>query len=180
MRKLGEILKATPKNTGVAGKAGPGRGKPGAKKEPGLNEAPTLDELGLTKKESAIAQKLAGLSDQAEVLQLEIVKQRANPSVVTERSQRDADKLVKDEPELAKLVWGANLKKPAIAESPQLWGDIPHWERRPGLASSGSTQMAPPESSAPTLEGIRPHRNKVLSGQFSASCFSSLSRALTV
>lgn len=65
MRKLGEILKATPKNTGVAGKAGPGRGKPGAKKEPGLNEAPTLDELGLTKKESAIAQKLAGLSDKA-------------------------------------------------------------------------------------------------------------------
>jgi hypothetical protein len=65
MRKLGEILQATPKNTGVRGKAGPGRGKPGTKVEPGFNDAPTLDELGLTKKESAVAQKLASLPEKA-------------------------------------------------------------------------------------------------------------------
>ena len=63
LRKLGEMLQAAPKNRGVEGKAGPGRGKPGTKSEPGFTEAPTLAELGLTKKESAVAQKLAALSE---------------------------------------------------------------------------------------------------------------------
>jgi hypothetical protein len=62
LRKLGEMLKVAPKNKGVEGKAGPGRGKPGAEMEPGFNEPATLAELGLTKKESAVAQKLADLS----------------------------------------------------------------------------------------------------------------------
>ena len=56
MRKLGEILRETPKATAFLG---------GTKKEPTRNDAPTLDDLGLTKKESAVAQKLAGLTDEA-------------------------------------------------------------------------------------------------------------------
>lgn len=56
MRKLGEILQAAPKATAFLG---------GTKKVPTRNEAPTLDELGLTKKESAVAQKLASLTDEA-------------------------------------------------------------------------------------------------------------------
>lgn len=59
MRKLGEILQATPKNQGVKGSAVPNRNRAN------LDETPTLGELGLTKKESAVAQKLASLSDEA-------------------------------------------------------------------------------------------------------------------
>jgi len=62
LRKLGEMLRAAPKNKGFKGKAGPGRGKRGTEMEPRFNEAATLEELGLTKKESAVAQKLADLS----------------------------------------------------------------------------------------------------------------------
>lgn len=62
MRKLGEILQATPK---AKGNTGPGRGKAGSKSGPAFNDAPTLDELGLTKKESAVAQKLAALPEKA-------------------------------------------------------------------------------------------------------------------
>lgn len=63
LRKLGEMLQTAPKNKGVEGKAGPGRGKPGAQVEPGFSEPRTLAELGLTKKESAVAQKLAALPE---------------------------------------------------------------------------------------------------------------------
>lgn len=61
MRKLGEILKATPKaKTRMNGK-----NFDGTKKEPSKNDAPTLEELGLSKKESAVAQQLASLSEEA-------------------------------------------------------------------------------------------------------------------
>lgn len=61
MRKLGEILKATPKaKTRMNGK-----NFDGTKKEPSKNDAPTLEELGLSKKESAVAQQLANLSEEA-------------------------------------------------------------------------------------------------------------------
>ena len=59
MRKLGEILQSTPKNQGAKGSAVPNRNRAH------LDPTPTLDELGLSKKESAIAQKLAGLSEEA-------------------------------------------------------------------------------------------------------------------
>lgn len=59
MRKLGEILRETPKNQGAKGSAVPNRNRAN------LDATPTLDELGLTKKESAVAQKLASLSDEA-------------------------------------------------------------------------------------------------------------------
>lgn len=54
-RKLGEILKATPKATGEI--------RRGTKLEPRETAVPTLEELGLTKKESAVAQKLASLPE---------------------------------------------------------------------------------------------------------------------
>lgn len=59
MRKLGEILQATPKATGAKGIG------PIAVPKGNRNTNPTLDELGLSKKESAVAQKLASLSDDA-------------------------------------------------------------------------------------------------------------------
>lgn len=59
LRKLGEMLQAAPKNEGrkLAGRDSFG----GAKTEPPKNAPPTLAELGLTKKESAVAQKLAAM-----------------------------------------------------------------------------------------------------------------------
>lgn len=60
LRKLGEMLKSSPRASGVK-KSGSILG--GAKLELPRNDAPTLGDLGLTKKESAVAQKLAALSD---------------------------------------------------------------------------------------------------------------------
>lgn len=58
LRKLGEMLKASPKAAGVKG-----RFTGGSKLVPPAETAPTLTELGLTKKESAVAQKLAALPE---------------------------------------------------------------------------------------------------------------------
>jgi hypothetical protein len=55
-RRLGEILAKTPK---AKGNAGPGRGKAGSKAGPAFNGSPTLKALGIDKKLSARAQKLA-------------------------------------------------------------------------------------------------------------------------
>lgn len=57
LRKLGEMLKATPKNEGQI--------RRGTKMEPRENQPQTLAELGLDKKTSSIAQKLADLPDEA-------------------------------------------------------------------------------------------------------------------
>ena len=56
LRQLGEMLKATPKAKGEILR--------GDKLEPRGDEAPTLADLGLTKKESMVAQKLANLSEE--------------------------------------------------------------------------------------------------------------------
>lgn len=63
MRKLGEILRETPKASGTAGVGRPKIGD--TKKALPKSEAPTLADLGLTAKESAVAQKLASLTDEA-------------------------------------------------------------------------------------------------------------------
>lgn len=60
-RKLGEILMATPKAKGTEGLGRPKLG--GNKMEPPKQDVPTLAELGLSKKESAVAQKLAALPE---------------------------------------------------------------------------------------------------------------------
>lgn len=57
LRKLGEMLRATPKAKGEILR--------GTKLAPRENDAPTLADLGLTKKESAVAQKLAALPEAA-------------------------------------------------------------------------------------------------------------------
>lgn len=51
LTRLGEMLKATPKNTGAAGSAGPGRGNavPIANR---VSDVPTLADLGIDKKVS--------------------------------------------------------------------------------------------------------------------------------
>jgi hypothetical protein len=55
LRKLGEMLQATPKAKGELLR--------GSRQEPRAEPAPTLADLGLTKKESAVAQKLAALPE---------------------------------------------------------------------------------------------------------------------
>ena len=59
-RKLGEILMATPK----AAVRMNGKNFDGTKKEPSKKDVPTLEQLGLSKKESAVAQKLAALPEE--------------------------------------------------------------------------------------------------------------------
>ena len=61
LRKLGGMLEQTPRASGVK-KAGTVLG--GSKVELPKNDAPTLAELGLTKKESALAQKLNTLPEE--------------------------------------------------------------------------------------------------------------------
>lgn len=63
LRKLGEMLRATPKAKGVRTLGG-GTGAGGSVSAPPA-QTPTLAELGLTKKESAVAQQLADLPDAA-------------------------------------------------------------------------------------------------------------------
>lgn len=68
LRKLGEMLRAAPKAKGTAGTgdANIGRGTTGGvKAPPPVDGPPTLTELGLTKRESAVAQKLAALPEEA-------------------------------------------------------------------------------------------------------------------
>lgn len=60
-RKMGEMLRATERAVGIKGKPGPGKGKRGRMALPRLGEPPTLADLGLTKRESAQAQRLAEL-----------------------------------------------------------------------------------------------------------------------
>jgi hypothetical protein len=60
LRKLGEILKETPKNEG---RRMNGRDVGGSLREPPTDDRPTLAELGVDKKTSAMAQKLADLPD---------------------------------------------------------------------------------------------------------------------
>ena len=61
---MGEFLKAMPKATGTAGAgdANVGRATGGSRAEPPVKEhTPTLREIGITKKQSATAQKLADI-----------------------------------------------------------------------------------------------------------------------
>ncbi len=55
---MGEILAQTER---ASPPPGPGRGKVGAQGGPSLSDIPTLAALGVTKKESARAQLLAGI-----------------------------------------------------------------------------------------------------------------------
>ncbi len=56
-RKMGEMLAVKPPARG----AGPGRGKQGSPQAPCLSDTPTIGDLGLTKRESAEAQRLAAM-----------------------------------------------------------------------------------------------------------------------
>ncbi len=58
LAKLGDLLASMPKATG---RSGPGRGKAGTEAGPAFTNAPTLAELGIDKKTSAVAQQLAAL-----------------------------------------------------------------------------------------------------------------------
>lgn len=64
LRKLGEMLQAIPRAKGARAIGGDSRSG-GSISVPPENDTPTLAELGLTKKESAVAQKLAALPDES-------------------------------------------------------------------------------------------------------------------
>lgn len=63
LRKLGEMLQATPKAKGARAVGGDHRSG-GSISAPPESATPTLADLGLTKKESAVAQKLAALPEE--------------------------------------------------------------------------------------------------------------------
>lgn len=129
LRKLGEMLQVAPKATG---KAGPGRGKAGTKSGPAFNDAPTLEELGLTKKESAVAQKLAALSEEA----FEQVRE-GNVTV-------------------AKVIAAVNRAKPAQEKSAQ--SDLSVAADKPALVV---VQDSPPEDDGPDASELAANEQAV-------------------
>ncbi len=72
-RQMGAFLKAMPKATGAAGYAGPGRGN-AVPMEHRVSEPATLAEIGITKKQSATAQKLADIPAEEFHEQIAVVK----------------------------------------------------------------------------------------------------------
>jgi len=63
LRKLGEMLQETPKNKGTKSQLSGKNSSGGTKMEPPEEATPSLKELGLDKKTSSIAQKLAKLPE---------------------------------------------------------------------------------------------------------------------
>lgn len=60
--RLGELLDGTPK---AKGRSGPGRGKAGSRAGPAFSDTPTLSDLGVTKKLSHVAQRVATVKPKA-------------------------------------------------------------------------------------------------------------------
>lgn len=77
-RKMGEFLARMKKNKGAAGAAGPGRGKRGSRQEPRLSE-PTLASIGVSKKQSAHAQKLAAIPEPEFTARIAVAKATGQP-----------------------------------------------------------------------------------------------------
>ena len=63
LRQLGNMLKETPRNTGDAGRAVFGETR-GAQRIPRVGEPPTLEEMGLDKRTSKLAQDIASLPEE--------------------------------------------------------------------------------------------------------------------
>lgn len=113
LRKLGEMLAATPRNEGAKG-----IGKSAVPKQnhtqsavPEENRTPTLAELGLTKKESAVAQKLAALPEKdfravrdghvtvaKAIAAVDAAKQVAQPAPAPEPAPRKAKRSLNEVP----------------------------------------------------------------------------------
>lgn len=110
MRKLGEILQTTPKAKGVRTVGGDSRSG-GSISAPPENSPPTLDELGLTKKESAVAQQLASLSEEA----FEQVREGS----VTVAKALAAVKADKEKPPVAPSPTPAPVVEPEIEAQPE-------------------------------------------------------------
>jgi hypothetical protein len=72
LHKLGQMLKATPRNTGAKGSK-----VTGTKRVPVKDSTPTLAELGLDKKTSSLAKKVADLTDD------EVAKMAAGVETIT-------------------------------------------------------------------------------------------------
>ena len=94
LRKLGEMLKASPKNQGAKGL--PGGGTRGTKKEPRVDAVATLAELGLDKKTSSIAQKLAELPQNA-FEQVREGHETISKAIAAVKSERDSSVSAKTE-----------------------------------------------------------------------------------
>ncbi|HJZ55891.1 MAG TPA: hypothetical protein VKE74_13060 [Gemmataceae bacterium] len=91
MTLMGEMLKATEKNTGAAG-----RGEKGAKRgslvEPPI-ETPTLADLGISKKESSDAQTLATLKEEAPELHEQVKAGKATVAKARVEARRQEERV---------------------------------------------------------------------------------------
>lgn len=84
MARLGELLKPMEK---AKGRVGPGRGKAGTNAGPAFTDAPTLAELGVSKKVASAAQQLADLPDATR----EAIAQRETTIGKVRRQRRAAE-----------------------------------------------------------------------------------------
>ena len=114
LAELGLMLEATPRNTGSAGRPGPGRGKKNAVTDVNsvLVKPPTYAELGLDRRTAMIAQRLASLPPE---IRKEIAK-RVKSLTEALRLQRRED--VKAAPPLPDKIYSTFL-----ADPPWWYGD---------------------------------------------------------
>lgn len=76
--RAGELLRDMEKNKGIAGRAGPGRGKNAvASSDRVLNPAPKLSDLGVTKTQSSRWQKLAAMPPEDQEAKIAQAKRKA-------------------------------------------------------------------------------------------------------
>jgi N6-adenosine-specific RNA methylase IME4 len=118
---LGDLLKKQPRATG---RSGPGRGKAGTKAGPAFSDAPTLADLGIDKKTSSLAQRLASLSD-------------AERNAIASRDKTLAE-VTRTKTATARAV---RLALPD-AKYRVIYADPP-WAYRDGVGVSGSVQCGP-------------------------------------
>lgn len=138
-RKLGEILMATPKATAFLG---------GTKKVPTRNEAPTLQELGLSKKESAIAQKLAALPEK----QFEQVRLG---NVTIAKAIAVVDATPKPRPEALKLVVVEAHKEDEYTELDAARDQVKDLQAELALANMGSVAAEDRDQAKSLIAALR-------------------------
>jgi N6-adenosine-specific RNA methylase IME4 len=98
--RLAEELDKLPKAKGAIGQAGPGRGKRGAKVEPRFDGAPTLKELGVTKKRAARGRKLRAVPQtkrKAIIEKLKVEGKGVTPNAVLQQLRQETKATKKHE-----------------------------------------------------------------------------------
>jgi len=117
LAQLGKQVAVMPKNVGAIA------GKTGTKGVPVLDPAPTLADIGITKKESALAQKLATLADEAPALFEEVRAgtETMAKAIKTVNAQKAAEQMAEvaaqlSEERTTELEFVCDLRKMSCAE----------------------------------------------------------------